>query len=465
MEEIRKTAQIRMERRQDEVVGWYEPDPGREVVGVLAHRQPLPGGRTEFTQLPALQKKRKTGLWIFLLCVGVLVGGVLAAWFWPWPQIGGMPSGGSSEMHPDGTPDKQPGEDASGNEASGNENPGSDVPGYVIPGYGLPGMGVTFEGVLIPTVSAGDTRLTLSPAPETALTPQEVYVRANPAVVTVMVDCVGGNGSMGTGVIFSPDGYMLTNYHVISGGYRCVVAMADNAQREAYFVAGDATNDIAVMKIEGDNLPWVEMGDSSALIVGDVVYAIGSPMEMELRNTFTNGIVSGLNREVDVDDRSMILLQTNTALNNGNSGGPLINQYGQVVGITTIKMMSDYSTVEGLGFAIPTERLMKLVNELLTQGHVSPEPLMGITVEVLGTLLPDGSVGALVVDVSEGSAAAAAGMKKNDVIVKVGDMSVNGSVEVLVARGHYDIGDRMPVRVWRNGEYLDLMLELLQADE
>ncbi|MBE6962342.1 MAG: PDZ domain-containing protein [Ruminococcaceae bacterium] len=435
MEEIRKKTSIRIERREDEVVGCYVPS-AREVVGVLTHEKPLPG-RAAAAEKPVLRKKKKTGLWIFLLCAAVLVGVSVGAYFYPWEQTGGT--------QPDG-------------EEAGSSMPGFDG-GY---DFTMPG-GETFDGIQIMTHPAGETRLTITEAQGEALTPQETYARVNPAVVTVVADMVSGGSSVGTGVIFTRDGYMLTNYHVVQGGYACMVITADNAQYEALYVAGDQASDLAVLKIVGDDLPAADIGDSSQLEVGDAVYAIGSPLGTELRGTFTNGIVSAVDREVDVDGRSMILLQTNTALNSGNSGGPLINQYGQVVGINTIKMMSDYSTVEGLGFAIPSLRVRRLVNELLAYGEVAPEPLLGITVEVLGTKLPDGTVGARIQSVTPGSASEKAGLRGGDVIVAVGGESISGSADVLRVRGWYSLGDKMPMRVWRDGKYLDVTLELLQA--
>lgn len=434
MEEIRKKASIRIERREDEVVGCYVPS-AREVVGVLTHEKPLSRRAAAETQLP--RKKKKTGLWIFLLCAVVLVGVSLGAYFLPW-ELAETPHAGA-----DGAGSSVPGPD------DGFE--------FVIPG------GETFAGIQIMTYAAGETRLTVAETQGTALTPQEIYARVGPAVVTVVTDLVSGGSSVGTGVIFTRDGYMLTNYHVVQGGFACMVITADNAQYEALYVAGDQASDLAVLKIVGDDLPTADIGDSSQLVVGDVVYAIGSPLGTELRGTFTNGIVSALDREVEVEGRSMILLQTNTALNSGNSGGPLINQYGQVVGINTIKMMSDYSTVEGLGFAIPSLRVRKLVNELLTYGEVAPEPLLGITVEVLGTKLPDGTVGARIQDVSPGSAGEAAGLQGGDVIVSAGGEPISGSEDVLRVRGWFSLGDRMPMRIWRDGKYLDVTLELLQA--
>ena len=433
MEEIRKKASIRIERREDEVVGCYVPSD-REVVGVLTHEKPL--SRRTAAETPLTRKKKKTGLWIFLLCAVVLVGVSLGAYFLPWGPDGAPPAGsdgGGSVPGPDG----------------GFE--------FVIPG------GETFAGIQIMTYAAGETRLTVAETQGPTLTPQEIYARVGPAVVTVVTDLVSGGSSVGTGVIFTRDGYMLTNYHVVQGGFACMVITADNAQYEALYVAGDQASDLAVLKIVGDDLPTADIGDSSQLVVGDVVYAIGSPLGTELRGTFTNGIVSALDREVEVEGRSMILLQTNTALNSGNSGGPLINQYGQVVGINTIKMMSDYSTVEGLGFAIPSLRVRKLVNELLTYGTVAPEPLLGITVEVLGTKLPDGTVGARIQDVSPGSAGEAAGLQGGDVIVSAGGEPISGSEDVLRVRGWFSLGDRMPMRIWRDGKYLDVTLELLQA--
>ena len=435
MEEIRKKATIRIERREDEVVGCYVPSD-REVVGVLTHEKPL-AGKAAAAEAPRPRKKKKTGLWIFLLCAVVLVGVSVGAYFIPWGQPGILPPGDRGD---------------------GSIIPGTDGGYEVI----LPG-GEDFAGVAIMTHPAGQTRLAVAEEQGAALTPQEIYARVSPAVVTVVVDLVNGGSSVGTGVIFTHDGYMLTNYHVVQGGYACMVITGDNAQYEALYVAGDQGSDLAVLKIMGKDLPAAEIGNSSRLAVGDMVYAIGSPLGIELRGTFTNGIVSAMEREVDVDGRSMVLLQTNTALNSGNSGGPLINQYGQVVGINTIKMMSDYSTVEGLGFAIPSLRVRKLVNELLTYGKVAPEPLLGITVEVLGTKLPDGTVGARIQDITPGSAADAAGLQSGDIIVSAGGEPISGSADVLRVRNWFSIGDKMSMRVWRDGTYVDVVLELLQT--
>ena len=205
--------------------------------------------------------------------------------------------------------------------------------------------------------------------------------------------------SVGTGVIFRADGYILTNYHVLAGGRDCTVAMDTGRTYEARYVAGDERNDLAVLKVELTGLPAATFGDSDQLVVGDKVYAIGNPLGVELRGTLTDGIVSAINRDVQVDGRTMTLVQTNAALNSGNSGGPLINACGQVVGINTIKMSSDYSNVEGLGFAIPSASIRRLVNDLLTYGEVRPEPSFGVTVLQTGTRLEDDIWGLQVLEV------------------------------------------------------------------
>ena len=195
-------------------------------------------------------------------------------------------------------------------------------------------------------------------------------------------------------------------------------------------MAGDERNDLAVLKVELTGLPAATFGDSDQLVVGDKVYAIGNPLGVELRGTLTDGIVSAINRDVQVDGRTMTLVQTNAALNSGNSGGPLINACGQVVGINTIKMSSDYSNVEGLGFAIPSASIRRLVNDLLTYGEVRPEPSFGVTVLQTGTRLEDDIWGLQVLEVTPGSAADLAGIREGDFVLAAGGRPVETSQEL-----------------------------------
>ena len=186
-------------------------------------------------------------------------------------------------------------------------------------------------------------------------------------------------------------------------------------------------------------------------------------MGAELRGTLTDGIVSAINRDVEVQGRTMTLIQTNAALNEGNSGGPLINVYDQVVGVNTIKMMSFTSNVEGLG--LPMRSVQKMVNDILAYGEVLPEPRLGVTVYDLPGRAADGSRGVEVQDVSAGSAADIAGVKAGDVIVSAAGQSVSERHSLLSVRRQFRIGDDLPMTIWRDGEYLDVVLHLDEAFE
>lgn len=315
-----------------------------------------------------------------------------------------------------------------------------------------------------PTGGSARLELTSDGEADRVLTPGEVFEKVNPSVVTVF----GGQSdsySVGTGVLFTEDGYLLTNFHVVAGSSECVVwvpgANDTYAIYEAQLVGYDEENDLAVLKIDGQDLPAAEFGVSDELKVGDPVYAIGNPLGVELRNTFTNGIVSAVDREVDVDGVSMTLLQTNTALNSGNSGGPLINQYGQVVGINTIKMMSDYDTIEGLGFAIPSSFAVRWVNEIIQYGAIQPQPLLGLTISRIPETLPDGTPGLRVEEVSAGLGGAKAGVKVGDYVVSFAGREVSSTQEILRLRRELCVGDQVPIRVYRDGEYLDLTMVMM----
>ncbi len=286
------------------------------------------------------------------------------------------------------------------------------------------------------------------------LTPQEIYRSVNPAVVLVMAGLSDGT-SIGTGVIFTADGYVVTNYHVLEGGEDCQVVLDTGESCEALYVAGDAANDLAILKIDGTDLPTAEFGDSDLLTVGDKVYAIGNPLGVELRGTLTDGIVSAIDRDVWVDNRTMTLIQTNAALNSGNSGGPLINQYGQVVGINVIKMTSRFSNIEGLGFAIPSASMERIVNDLLRWGELQPEPVLGVTVQP-----QENPVGLAVTDVTPDSAAGRAGVQAGDCILRANGQPLRVNQDLLRIRRRCYVGDEMTLVLWRDGAELEVTLEL-----
>ena len=322
--------------------------------------------------------------------------------------------------------------------------------------------------ITIPTVEPeADVRLELAKERGRALSAQEVYRKVNGAVVTVAVDLDGGRMSVGTGVIFREDGYILTNHHVVAGGKRCTVLLAGGRPHTAKYIASDAGYDLAVLKIDTeDALPFAEFGNSDALSVGDPVYAIGTPLDIEMGGTFTDGIVSSVNREIQLTSRvSMPLIQTNAALNNGNSGGPLIENRGQVVGINFMKLYAKYSTVEGLGFAIPSVQAERVVNDLLTYGEPQPEPLLGISVLQVPDQLAEHLWGIQVKEVTAGGAADRAGVRAGDYLLAADGNETLSSADVLRARWRHHVGDEMTLTLWRRGEILTVTLELTEAVE
>ncbi len=313
--------------------------------------------------------------------------------------------------------------------------------------------------------TGGDTRLSLSPAGDLpVLTLKEVYDKATPSVVAVL----GQQqlyGSVGTGIIFSQDGYILTNCHVIAGCSRCKVWVTDeygvDAEYEARVVGYDEDADLAVLKVEAEGLPAAAFGVSDDLQVGDPVYAIGNPLGVELRNTLTDGIVSAINRDVDVDGVKMTLIQTTAALNSGNSGGPLINQYGQVIGINTIKMMSEYDTIEGLGFAIPSSLALRWVNELIEFGKIQPQPVLGVTINRIPEAMPDGRSGLLIDDVAPGLSADRAGILPGDYLTAFCGQDIVSYQQLLNLRRDLRVGDVVPVQVWRDGAYEEFTMLMM----
>ena len=242
---------------------------------------------------------------------------------------------------------------------------------------------------------------------------QEIYRKNIPSVVTVRTLQDGGYG-VGTGIVLTTDGYILTNSHVIEGGYSIVVALNGGSEYPAKLVGRDGETDLAVLKIEARQLTPAEFGDPEELEVGDEALAIGNPLGEEFRGTLTNGIISAINRDVWVDGRQMTLIQTTAALNEGNSGGPLINLKGQVIGVNTIKMMSSYSTIEGLGFAIPMSAARPIVEELISQGYLTAR----LTIGIYGMPSSD-PPGVLVDSVIEATGAAEGGLLPGDVITAV----------------------------------------------
>lgn len=410
------------ERKQEqgqlpgEVVEIYRQPERREVVE--RYVRPLPDAMRPRTEPapPAVRRSRR-GLWIFLISFGAVL--LLAAGAWLLNSL----AAGDEETWP-------------GGEERGEK-----------------------QEITVSRYPTGQgAELTVERDHGPVLTAQEVYRLVNPAVVGVVARLDESEASVGTGVIFRPDGYILTNYHVLEGGWQCSVILANGYEYDAAYVAGDRDSDLAVLKVELTGLPAAVFGDSDRLAVGEPVYAIGNPLGMELRGTLTDGIVSAIDRDVEVDGRTMTLIQTNAALNSGNSGGPLINAYGQVVGINTVKMISAYSNVEGLGFAIPSASIQRLANDLLTFGRVVPEPVLGVSVLLQSVEMAPGVRGLEVVEVTPASPADLAGIRVGDCLLTAGGEPLSTSQDLLRVRRRCYPGDQLPVTLWRGGETLSVTL-------
>ena len=318
----------------------------------------------------------------------------------------------------------------------------------------------------IPRYPNGDgTRLRYSETHGKVLRIQDIYARVNPCTVTIATALADGSAMVGTGVIFSHDGYILTNAHVVTGGTQCFVVLDNGvAFDSAQLVGYDTAQDLAVIKINALGLPVAEFGDSDALTVGDTVYAIGNPLGVELRGTLTDGIVSAINRDVTVDGVKMTLIQTNAALNNGNSGGPLINIYGQVVGINAMKMGSSSTvSVEGLGFAIPISSTAWMVDDLIEYGEVRGEPMIGVTVE--NAALPTGEAAVRVHEVVPDGAAAKAGLQEGDFIVAADGEPLETTNDLLRVRRRYRAGDTLTMEIDRGGERFTAAVVLEEASD
>lgn len=301
------------------------------------------------------------------------------------------------------------------------------------------------KNTTIRTAPTGDgTTLSLTGAGE-PLTPQAIYEKLSPSIVGIRVSVDLGY-NLGTGVIMSEDGYIITNAHVIAGGKSVDVLFPDDSRRGASLVGYDSEYDLAVLKVKATGLPVAEFGDSDALLVGDPAWAIGNPLGEELRGTMTDGIVSAINRDVGAENGQMTLIQTTAALNSGNSGGALINTAGQVIGITNMKMMSDEETIEGLGFAIPTQSVKLVVDEIIEKGFYQGSPLLGITVR---TNYDENNqpAGAYIVSVETKSDAYAQGLRPGHVIVRANGQKVDTMEDLLAAKEGLTFGDALTLEV------------------
>lgn len=293
---------------------------------------------------------------------------------------------------------------------------------------------------------------------------QDIYTQNIPSVVSITCQS-SHSASSGTGVILSADGYIVTNAHVVENSSAISVQLTDDRIFNARLVGCDDISDLAVLRIDCTDLTPAQFGDSSTLRVGDTVVAIGDPLGAAFRGTYTNGIVSAINRDVDTNGRTMTLIQTNAALNSGNSGGPLINCYGQVIGINTMKIgtFTDTAGVEGLGFAIPSTQVKEIVDQIISQGYVSGRPTLGISGETLSSFyqhyyrMP---AGLYITEVEAGSDAARKGIQEGDLLLYLEDTRITGMEDLKTAVYDCQVGEVVEVIVYHKGQQYRLELTL-----
>lgn len=269
----------------------------------------------------------------------------------------------------------------------------------------------------------------------------------------------------GSGIIFREDGYIVTNYHVIENATSVTVTLNDSTEYDARIIGSDSSSDLAVLKIEASGLPAADFGDSDELQIGELVVAIGNPLGYE--NTVTDGIVSGLNRQLTNYTDTMTLIQTNAAINSGNSGGALVNSKGEVVGINSAKLVA--SNAEGMGFALSINEVKPILEELISKGHVS-RPYLGVTINSNYQVDEDTAekyeipMGIQIADVVKGGPADKAGLRAGDIIYKVDDTLIQSFEDLSDIIDNSQVGDQLRVLANRNGEKITANVTLTEGN-
>lgn len=320
-------------------------------------------------------------------------------------------------------------------------------------------------------VSAGDddgSRMVISTGTdkESELSFQEIYLKLIDSVVCI--EAAGPSSAVSaSGIIMSSSGYIITNGHVVENAYTIRVILHSGEVFSAALVGKDSVTDLAVLKIDKNDCVSAEFGDSDNTRVGDTVLAIGNPLGAALAGTLTDGIISAVNRDVEINGNIMSLIQTNAALNTGSSGGPLINMYGQVIGINTIKTTAADSPVEGIGFAIPVRSAKPVIDELIAFGCVSGRPTFGF--EALDYDLPISATifygtpgGVIISSVDVRADAYEKGIRRGDVIVKAAGEDIYTVSELCRIRNRYKAGDEVALTIYRKGNYYQLSVRLME---
>ena len=324
------------------------------------------------------------------------------------------------------------------------------------------------------TVSKDMPSIVQLASPSDALSIPDIVEKNTPSVVGIQ--CVATNGVfMGTGIIMSEDGYILTNAHVVENARSVSVKLpssyADSSDDsedaltfDAKIIGKDSQSDIAVLKINKTGLTKAEFGKSSDVKVGEVAIVIGNPLSMELANSVTAGIISSLNRTITIEDRTMNYMQTDASINSGNSGGPLINAYGQVIGIASAAVTKSYG--EGIGFAIPIDEAIPIIEDLIQNGRVTGRPTLGVSGENISDIYSkyyDIPKGFRVKTVNADSAAQEAGIKVNDIIIGIDGKLIESIEEFNSIKNTHKAGETVKISVYRDREIIDIDVTLKEA--
>ncbi len=361
---------------------------------------------------------------------------------------------------------------------------GAAISGYVShrfisysDGEGLSNTATVRDNINNSSSFSGGTKVNNTLTGEPLTTP-EIVDKVGPAVVGIINKTTYGNAygyygsfygnlddeieqSSGSGVIISSDGYIVTNNHVVENATSITVILNTGEEYTGKIVGKDPSTDLAVIKIDAKDLTFAQMGSSSSLRVGELAVAIGNPLGQEFAGTTTQGIISGLNRSVTVDNKTMNLIQTDAAINPGNSGGALVNEYGALIGINTVKISSE--TLEGLGFAIPIDEVKPIVQELITNGYVTGRPVIGIggrAVTEEDAKAYNMKVGVYVSSMTPNGPAYLAGIKIGDIIVECDGEPIETVDDINEIKNKKNPGDELSLRMYRKGKYVTVRVIL-----
>ena len=331
------------------------------------------------------------------------------------------------------------------------------------------------EEVVLATSKASAAKVSPTSARNTPVV--QVAKNVGPAVVGITNKAVARDffnrqiemEGVGSGVIFQSDGYIVTNNHVIEGAREIIVSLTDGRTINGTLVGADEMTDIAVIKVDAKDLPSAKFANSDEIMVGEPVVAIGNPMGLEFQGSITVGVVSALNRAIDIDytDRKLNLIQTDAAISPGNSGGALVNYDSEVIGINSIKMAQ--TEIEGLAFAIPSNTVQAVIKELMEKGYVS-RPYLGVTIFDKPTAARYGyqlnlDKGVYVFQVALDSPAGAAGLQRGDIILKIDDKEVNSVSDIRLDIAGRKIGDKVILTLDRDGKELATQVTLQEMPQ